>query len=123
MALRSDTIGYAVGDSGTILFTSNGGVTSVGEGSNVPHTHALLQNYPNPFNPRTVITYILPVSSLATLKVYSLLGQEVATLVNETKLAGEHKVWFDAAHLASGVYLYRLSTQGFVETRKFIVIR
>lgn len=123
MAFHNDTVGYAVGDSGTILFTSNGGVTSVTEGNNVPNMFALWQNYPNPFNSGTVITYQVPLTSRVTLKVYSLLGQEVATLVNETRPAGTHKIWFDAARLASGVYLYQLITEDFVATKKFVLIR
>jgi hypothetical protein len=80
-------------------------------------------NYPNPFNPSTTIRYELPHASQVSLKVYNTLGQEVATLVNETKPGGAYTVEFNAGNLASGVYLYRLQAGNFVETRKLVVLR
>lgn len=89
-------------------------------------TVALLQpelsNYPNPFNPTTTLKFILPAASDVTLRVYDILGREVATLVNDRLEAGEHKVSFDASRLASGVYLYQLQAGNFAETRKLTVI-
>jgi hypothetical protein len=89
----------------------------------VPRTFELSQNYPNPFNPSTVISYQLPVVSEVSLKVYDLLGREVATLVNQRQEAGRYQVVFDASRLASGVYFYRLQAGAFVETRKMMVVR
>jgi hypothetical protein len=74
-----------------------------------PSKFILEQNYPNPFNPKTVIGYQFPVNSIVTLKVYDLLGNEVATLVNEEKPAGTYEISFDASGLTSGVYFYKLS--------------
>ncbi|MBI3587148.1 MAG: T9SS type A sorting domain-containing protein [Ignavibacteriales bacterium] len=74
-----------------------------------PEHFELFQNYPNPFNPATTISYQLSANSKVSLKVFNLLGQEVATLVNEEKLAGYYQEQFDARTLASGVYVYQLS--------------
>jgi hypothetical protein len=90
---------------------------------NVPYEFVLSQNYPNPFNPSTVISYQLPISGNVALKVYDLLGREVATLVNEEKPAGTYEVAFDASQLSSGVYLYRLSSGSFIETKKMTIIK
>jgi len=99
-------------------------VTDAGETADrVPTEFALEQNYPNPFNPTTVLGYQLPVSSDVRLAVYDLLGREVAVLVNEKKAPGFYRVDFDAAGLASGVYVYRLMAGGTVQIRKMIILR
>lgn len=82
------------------------------------------QNYPNPFNPTTSIEYLVPSNEYVTLKVYDLLGNEVANLVNEQKEAGNYKVEFDASNLSSGVYFYRLKTSsGFIMTKKLLLMK
>ncbi|NUO82493.1 T9SS type A sorting domain-containing protein, partial [candidate division KSB1 bacterium] len=81
------------------------------------------QNHPNPFNPTTLITFHLPTSALATLKVFDLAGREVATLVHGKMSAGEHQVYFDASALAAGVYLYRLEAGEQVATRKLVLLK
>ncbi len=97
--------------------------TSVYEEIEFPSSFYLSQNYPNPFNPGTVISWQSPVGSLQSLKVYDVLGREVAALVNEFKEAGKHSVEFDAAGLPSGVYFYRLNAGSFSETKKMILLR
>jgi hypothetical protein len=99
------------------------GVTGVAEGPQLPKSFAISQNYPNPFNPGTTIYFELPRSSHVSLKVYNTLGQEVSTLVNESKPAGVYTVHFNASALASGVYLYRLQTTGFVQTKKMLLMK
>jgi hypothetical protein len=93
----------------------------------LPSEFALSQNYPNPFNPETVISYQVPVNSKVSLKVYDILGKEVAILVNEEKSAGKYQVNFNGSNLASGVYFYKLSANGgagsFSQTRKFVLIK
>jgi hypothetical protein len=86
----------------------------------VPEQFELQQNYPNPFNPATVISYRLPESGWATLKVYDLLGNEVISLVNEEKPAGVYQVEFNPVNLSSGVYFYRLQTSEFTQTKKMM---
>jgi hypothetical protein len=96
-----------------------------------PEEFILQQNYPNPFNPNTVISYQLPVSSFVTLKVYDILGNEIVTLVNEELASGNYKVEFNADRISSGIYFYTLnagspstgSGQGFIETRKMILLK
>ena len=89
----------------------------------VPDHFALEQNYPNPFNPSTAISYQLTVNSEVTLKVFDVLGREVATLVNEKKDAGSYSVRFSGAGLSSGVYLYRLQAGEFTQTRKLMLLK
>lgn len=92
-------------------------------GIDIPVTYALEQNYPNPFNPATTIRYQIPKDGIVTLKVYDLLGAEVATLINEEKAAGTYVVNFDASSLASGVYLYKLQADEFVSVKKMILLK
>ncbi len=89
----------------------------------LPSKFFLNQNYPNPFNPETVISYLLPVDGLVTLKVYDVLGKEVGTIVNEVKVAGNHQVMFNASTLSSGVYLYKLQSGNFIQTKKMLLIK
>ena len=83
----------------------------VKENSNLPFGYKLSQNYPNPFNPSTKIEYQVANAGLVSLKVYDVLGKEIATLINEVKSAGSYEVNFNAAGLASGIYFYRLQTK------------
>lgn len=88
-----------------------------------PTDFQLLQNYPNPFNASTMIEFLLPYPSHVSLEFFNLHGKKVATLVNRKLMAGRYEIHWEARDLASGVYLYRLRTDGFVETRKLIVLK
>ncbi|MFZ1979191.1 MAG: T9SS type A sorting domain-containing protein, partial [Bacteroidota bacterium] len=90
---------------------------------NTPMTFSLSQNYPNPFNPYTIISYQIASASMVTLKVYDVLGREVATLVNEVKSQGNHTVTFNAINMASGVYFYRLQSSTFTQTKKMLLLK
>ncbi|WP_337866387.1 T9SS type A sorting domain-containing protein [Ignavibacterium sp.] len=83
----------------------------------------LNQNYPNPFNPNTVISWNVPFDSYQTLKVYDVLGNEVASLVNESRTAGSYSINFNASNLSSGVYYYKLTAGNFSVTKKMILMR
>lgn len=98
-------------------------VSDVETGSAIPQTFELSQNHPNPFNPETEIQYQTPEASQVTLTVYDVLGREVATLVNEQLPAGMHRVTWNAGGFPSGMYLYRLTANGFVETKKMILLQ
>jgi hypothetical protein len=90
---------------------------------NTPDEFELSQNYPNPFNPTTTIRFGLPQASEVLLEIYNIMGQKVATLVDEPKNAGHHTINFDANRLASGIYIYRINTENFVDTKTMILIK
>ena len=91
--------------------------------ANLPTEFALLQNYPNPFNPSTTINYELPASNFVTLKIYDLVGKEVATLVNEKLDAGRYSATFNGSNLASGMYFYKITAGEFTFVRKMVLIK
>ena len=88
-----------------------------------PARPELFQNYPNPFNPSTTITYSMPKTASVSLRIFDALGQEVASLVNGYKATGSYSVRWDASHIPSGIYFYRMQTGEFVETKKLILLR
>jgi hypothetical protein len=100
-------------------------MTSDRDENNLPEIkdYVLYQNYPNPFNPSTIITYQMPGSGHVTIKVYNALGQEVATLVNEEKPAGNYYVEFNTGNLSSGIYFYKMSSGEFTDSRKLTLMR
>ena len=107
---------------------SSGPVNAVSVTAGLPKSFALYQNYPNPFNPSTMISYQLPMDSRVTLKVYDILGREVAALVNERQNPGSYSVTFDASKLPSGVYFYRLIAVGnngerLVSVKKLVLMK
>ena len=81
------------------------------------------QNYPNPFNPSTTIKFSLPEAAEIKITVFNLLGQEIAVLVDELKESGVHSVEFDASHLNSGIYIYRIESNSLIQTRKMTLIK
>jgi hypothetical protein len=103
------------------MFTVN--ITSVEEDNQLPTVFSLQQNYPNPFNPMTTIKYEIPELSFVTIKIYDVLGNEIASLVNEEKPVGTYEVEFDATNLPSGIYFYQLSAGDFISTKKMILIK
>jgi hypothetical protein len=100
-------------------------VVGINENNLIPCKYSLSQNYPNPFNPETIIKYSLEKNSLVSLKVYDVLGREVATLVNEIKKAGEYLIPFSTNQypLSSGVYFYKLQTAGFTDVKRMIILK
>lgn len=111
-------------------------ITGLENLSSVPVEFKLEQNYPNPFNPSTKIKFTIPTPPVSSplskgrtkegfviLKVYNILGNEVATLVNEKLPAGEYQINFDASNLSSGAYFYTLASDNFRETKKMILFR
>ncbi len=97
--------------------------TGINEVSTLPKNFNLKQNYPNPFNPSTKIVYSLPKRSLVKLKIYDILGEKVATLVNEVESAGVHRINFTANELASGFYIARLNSGSFSKTIKMTLLK
>ena len=83
----------------------------------------LSQNYPNPFNPSTTIAFTIAEYGLVSLKIYDILGREVSVLLNEEKSPGTYQILFNAKGLASGIYFYRLTTSGFHQTKKMILLK
>lgn len=115
--------GWSCGASGTIAKMTGVPVAINDPSLNIPNTYSLAQNYPNPFNPSTSISFALPVTGNVELKVYDLLGKEVATLVNGSLTAGTHSVPFDASSLSSGVYIYKITAGEFTDSKKMVLIK
>jgi photosystem II stability/assembly factor-like uncharacterized protein len=125
--MLDENTGWIIGNNGIVLHTTNGGVTFIEEENNFaqPKQFLLQQNYPNPFNPSTKISWQSPVGSWQTLKVYDILGNEVATLVDEYRNAGSYNVEFrmQNVQLSSGVYFYQLRVGDFVKTKKMVLLK
>ena len=123
---EADTIEFMISDNKSIYQTKQFIINYT-----TPTEYKLEQNYPNPFNPSTKIRYSIPNVTLrqaqgdnmTTLKVYDILGNEVATIVNEQKEPGYYEVEFSASSFASGVYIYRLQSGSFVSTKKMMVLK
>jgi hypothetical protein len=94
-----------------------------GTGTDVPSAYELSQNYPNPFNPATTVRYAITRAGLTTLKVYNLLGQEVATLVNEVQAPGTYTARFNASSYPSGVYFIRIQSESFSAVKKMVLVK
>ncbi len=115
--------GWSCGASGTICKMVGVPVGINDPSGNIPSNYSLSQNYPNPFNPTTSISFALPVAGNVELKVYDMLGKEVASLVSGSYTAGTHSVPFDASALASGVYVYKLTAGDFTDSKKMVLIK
>lgn len=124
-ASKTGTVTYgATGTPGNAVVDLAMTPTSVGQTATVqPGQFTLAQNYPNPFNPSTTIEYSLDRSGIVTLKIYNILGQEVATLVNGFQNAGSSRAVFNASGLSSGIYLYRLQSEKLSQTQKMILMK
>lgn len=85
--------------------------------------YSLVQNYPNPFNPSTIIKYQIPKAGNVKLVIYDILGREITTLVNEFQNDGRYEVKFDASNLSSGIYIYRLEANDFVDSKKMMLVK
>jgi hypothetical protein len=110
----------ADGTDGLYIFQYDGLVSSVEHDNFIQYSFNLHQNYPNPFNPNTTISYTIPESGLVQLRIYNVLGQQVASLINKEQSKGNYKVEFNASSLASGIYFYRLQNRSHSETKKLI---
>jgi hypothetical protein len=116
--------GFICGDGGTILKTTNGGVLALEPVSaQIPEEFSLLQNYPNPFNPSTTISFKIPEEGFVELRIFDLLGREVAVLVNELIKPGEYETIWIAEEIPAGVYFYRMISGVYSETRKMMLIK
>ena len=111
------------GYSTTACFMTGDYITTVEEHAGLPTEFKLFQNYPNPFNPTTHIRYNIAKTTIVTLKVFDILGNEIQILVNEVKSPGQYTVTFDDQKIASGVYYYRLNAGSFSETKKLILLK
>ena len=118
--LDSNT-GWAVGEGGIILKTEKCNIQIIDNPE--PKDFTLKQNYPNPFNPTTKIEYSIPKTSFVTLKVYDILGREVAALVNEEKSIGNYKAEFNGNNLSNGIYFYKLQAGDYSIIKKMILIK
>jgi hypothetical protein len=99
------------------------GVPNAGASDGSAREFSLSQNYPNPFNPTTTIQFTLVDRQSTIVRVYDILGREVATLVNEMKFPGSYTIRFDGSKLASGTYFYRLQAGSYTQTRKLLLLR
>ncbi|MBT8378905.1 MAG: T9SS type A sorting domain-containing protein [Ignavibacteria bacterium] len=117
--------GWFIDDIGIFIYTIP---TDNSSNDGQVYTFSLDQNFPNPFNPTTKINYTIPSAGtssmkLVLLKVYDVLGNEIAVLVNKEQVAGNYEVEFDATNLSSGTYFYKLVSGSFVETKKMLLIK
>ncbi|MCF8395565.1 MAG: choice-of-anchor A family protein, partial [Melioribacteraceae bacterium] len=123
MMISSSSTTVYTGTSDGQIYMSVSGLTSARDEDSVPVEFNLMQNYPNPFNPTTTIEFSVAANGLYTLKIYNILGQEVATLLNKELTAGSHKEIFDARSLASGIYIYSLVGEKVNMTKKMILLK
>jgi hypothetical protein len=119
----SNSVTFETTNLSNFYILAGSAVTDIETEAALPTAYELKQNYPNPFNPTTTISYSLPVAGNITLKVYDILGNEVAQLANGFHNAGSYTLKFDGTNLASGIYLYRLTGGNFTSTKKLMLIK
>ncbi|MFA5010346.1 MAG: T9SS type A sorting domain-containing protein [Ignavibacteria bacterium] len=120
----NNTTGWVSGGWTEVYKTTNGGNVFISNISNeIPDSYCLFQNYPNPFNPATIIRFQVKETKYVTLKIFDILGKEIQTLVSEKHTPGLYEVFWDASAFPSGVYFYRMITDGFSETKRMILVR
>lgn len=108
----------------TEWINAGGSATGIMDNRSIsPSDFKLYQNYPNPFNPGTIINYQLPMNNFVSLKIYNIVGQEIATLVNENQSAGSYKVNFDGKDLPSGIYFCRIQAGNYSAVKKMILLK
>jgi hypothetical protein len=129
-AIQTGTTGTLIGNTARTWYdgvsyarVQTGSTGVVAESSPAPNTFIVSQNYPNPFNPSTVIQYGLPTAGMTTVKVYNVLGQEVAALVNEIQAPGMYSVRFNASSLSSGVYFFRVQSGSFSAVKRMTLMK
>lgn len=108
---------------GESLVLTNGPVGIINYTNEIPDRYSLRQNYPNPFNPSTKLKYSLPENGFVSLKIYDMAGKEVMTLINGEQKAGTYELQFNGSNLTSGVYLYKLETESFTQTKKMTLVK
>jgi Peptidase family M28/Secretion system C-terminal sorting domain len=117
------TAGSSQANRPNVCFVYQTGTGVGNNGSLLPSKYELNQNFPNPFNPVTKINFAIPKKAFVMLKVFNMLGREVATLISDTKNAGYYTIDFNASNLSSGVYYYRLESDGFTDVKKMILVK
>lgn len=122
--LLLDNLRFAYADTNVLIDGFGDGLTTLTSDEKINlNSYSLFQNYPNPFNPTTTISYSIPNREFVELKVYDLLGNQVANLVNEFKSVGSHSVNFNASNLSSGIYFYKLKAGNYIQTKKLILLK
>lgn len=121
----NDSVGWSAGINGSLLQTINGGVSLVAQNENHVNKFELTQNFPNPFNPATTIRFEVFKNQFVLLTVFDILGRKVTTLINENLSKGIYNVTFDTRkfNLSSGIYFYRITTDGFSETKSMVLTK
>ena len=107
----------------SVITFNLGNITGINENNGIADNYGLLQNYPNPFNPETKIGFSVKEQGFVSLKVYNILGREVATLINEKMKSGEYDVKFSGENLSSGIYFYKIEINGFTDIKKMVLLK
>jgi photosystem II stability/assembly factor-like uncharacterized protein len=124
LSFINTNIGWSVGQNGIVLYTTNGGITSLYPVSkDIPQKFKLYQNYPNPFNPSTKIKFDLKVAGIVSLRIYDVKGCLISELINNYRSADKYEVEFDGTNLVSGVYFYELKIENLVGIKKMVLIK